>query len=103
VERLLATNTSPAARLARVLQFGYRAHVTRAQQQPGYQAVLKAAGYLLSPAALFVTSSGPDDPEAIELAFEHLRIRGVHALRVPPASGVAVRRPERAYEYSSLR
>jgi uncharacterized protein (DUF58 family) len=103
VERLLASNASPAARLARVLQFEYRAHVTRAQQHPGYQAVLKASGYLLSPAALLVTSSGPDDPEAIELALEHLRIRGVHALRVPPAFGVAVRRPERAYEYSSLR
>jgi uncharacterized protein (DUF58 family) len=103
MERLLATNTSPAARLARVLQFGYRAHVTRAQKHPGYQAVLKAAAYLFSPAALLVTSSGPDDPEAIELALEHLRIRGVHALRVPPASGVAVRRPERASEYSSLR
>jgi uncharacterized protein (DUF58 family) len=102
VERLLATNTSPAARLARVLQFGYRAHVTRAQQQPGYQAVLKAVGYLLSPAALFVTSSGPDDPEAIELALEHLRIRGVHALRAPQAAGWVTRR-QRAYEYSSLR
>jgi hypothetical protein len=90
-------------RLARVLQFEYRAHVARAQQHPGYEAVLKAADHLLSPAALLVTSSGPDDPEAIELALEHLRIRGVHALRVPPASGVAVRKPERAYEYSSLR
>jgi uncharacterized protein (DUF58 family) len=103
VERLLASNASPAMRLARVLQFEYRAHVTRAQQHPGYEAVLKAADHLLSPAALLVTSSGPDDPEAIELALERLRIRGVHALRVPPASGVAVRRPERAYEYSSLR
>ena len=103
VERLLASNASPAMRLARVLQFEYRAHVTRAQQHPGYEAVLKAADHLLSPAALLVTSSGPDDPEAIELALEHLHIRGVHALRVPPASGVAVRRPERASDYSSLR
>ena len=103
VERLLASNASPAMRLARVLQFEYQAHVTRAQQHPGYEAVLKAADHLLSPAALLVTSSGPDDPEAIELALEHLRIRGVHALRVPPASGVAVRRQERAYDYSPLR
>jgi uncharacterized protein (DUF58 family) len=103
VERLLASHASPAMRLARVLQFEYRAHVTRAQQHPGYEAVLRAADHLLSPAALLVTSSGPDDPEAIDLALEHLHIRGVHALRVPPASGVAVRRPERAYEYSSLR
>src|SRR5712691_4550186 len=90
VERLLASIISPAARLARVLQFEYRAHVTRAQQHPGYQAVLKASGYLFSPAALLVTSSGPDDPEAIELALEHLRIRGVHALTVPRAGGAAV-------------
>ncbi len=102
VERLLASNASPAGRLARVLQFEYRAHVTRAQQHPGYQAVLKAAGHLLSPAALLVTSSGPDDPEAIELALEHLRIRGVHALRAPPAAGVAVRNRQLAHEYSSL-
>jgi uncharacterized protein (DUF58 family) len=101
VERLLARNASPAARLARVLQFVYRAHVTRAQQHPGYQAVLKAADHLLSPAALLVTSSGPDDPEAIELALEHLRIRGVHALRAPQAAGWVTRR-QRAYEYSSL-
>jgi hypothetical protein len=52
---------------------------------------------------MLVTSSGPEDPGAIELALEHLHIRGVHALRVPPASGIAVRRPERAYDYSSLR
>jgi uncharacterized protein (DUF58 family) len=100
VERLLASNATPAARLARVLQFGYRAHVTRAQQHPGYQAVLKAAGSLLSPAALLVTSSGPDDIEAIELALEHLRIRGVHALRVPAAAGAAAIQRQRAYEYS---
>jgi uncharacterized protein (DUF58 family) len=101
VERLLASNASPAMRLARVLQFEYRAHVTRAQQHPGYEAVLKAADHLLSPAALLVTSSGPDDPEAIELALEHLRIRGVHALRAPQAAGWVTRR-QRANEYSSL-
>ncbi len=102
VERLQASNATSAARLARVLEFGYRAHVIRAQQHPGYQAVLKAASYIRSPAALLVTSSGPDDPEAIELALDHLRIRGVHALRVPPAAAVAVRKPERALEYSSF-
>jgi hypothetical protein len=102
VDRLLASNATPAARLARVLQFEYRAHVIHAQQHPGYKAVLKAAGYLLSPAALLVTSSGPDDPEAVELALEHLRIRGVHALKAPPAGGVAVRQQQRAYENSSL-
>jgi uncharacterized protein (DUF58 family) len=100
-ERLLASNANPAARLARVLQFEYRAHVTRAKQHPGYQAILIAAGYL-SPAALLMTSSGPDDPEAIELALEHLRTQGVHALRTPTAAAVAVSRQERAYQYSSL-
>ncbi|HVH31545.1 MAG TPA: DUF58 domain-containing protein [bacterium] len=98
VERLLASNASPAARLARVLQFEYRAHVGRAKQHPGYEAVLKAADHLLSSAALLVTSSGPNDPEAIELALERLRIRGVHALRVPLGSGVTVRKPEQAYQ-----
>jgi uncharacterized protein (DUF58 family) len=102
VERLLASNASPATRLARVLQFQYRAHVTRAKQHPGYQAVLKAAGYLLSPAALLVTSSGPDDPEAIELALEHLRLRGVHALRTPPAAGAVARQRQQTHEYSLL-
>ncbi len=103
VERLLASNAGPAARLARVLEFEYRAHVTRAKQHPGLQAVLKAADQLLSPAALLVTSSGPDDPEAIELALERLRIRGVHALRAPTATAVAVGSRKRAYDYSSLR
>jgi uncharacterized protein (DUF58 family) len=102
VERLLASNASPATRLARVLQFQYRAHITRAKQHPGYQAVLKAAGYLLSPAALLVTSSGPDDPEAIELALEHLRLRGVHALRTPPAAGAVARQRQQTHEYSLL-
>jgi uncharacterized protein (DUF58 family) len=78
VERLTASNTDPALRLARVLQFEYQAHLNRAQRHPGYRAVLTAASRVAAPAALLVASSGPDDPEAIELALERLRRRGVH-------------------------
>jgi len=102
VERLLASENTQAAQLARVLQFAYRARVTRAHQHPGYQAIRMAAGQLPSPAALLVTSSGPDDPEAIELALERLRAHGIHALRLPQDSGMAVTRRRQADEYLSL-
>jgi hypothetical protein len=59
------------------------------------------SGYIRSHAAMLVTSSGPDDPEAIELALEHLRTRGVHALRAPQAAGWVTRR-QRANKYSSF-
>lgn len=80
VERLVASKTDPAVRLARVLQFEYRAHLSRAQRHPGYRAILTAARQIGAPAALLVASIGPDDPEAIELALERLRSRGVHSL-----------------------
>jgi hypothetical protein len=102
VERLMATNAIPAARLAKVLHFAYRAHISRAQQHPGYLAVLKAADHILSPAALLVTSSGPGDPEAIELALERLRIHGVHALRTHPTAAAEARKSKQAHEYSLL-
>jgi uncharacterized protein (DUF58 family) len=95
VERLLASKADPAVRLARVLQFEYRAIVDRAQHHPGYQAMLTAARQVGSPAALLVTSGGPEDREAIELALERLRTRGVHALAGPRDARMPAMMPER--------
>jgi uncharacterized protein (DUF58 family) len=100
VERLLASKADPAVRLARVLQFEYRALVDRAQHHPGYQAVLTAARQVGSPAALLVTSGGPEDREAIELALERLRTRGVHALAGPRGAWMPAMMPERTRAYS---
>ena len=80
VGRLKAGGQRPAGQLARVLEFEYRAHVVRAERHPAYRAVRTAALKIGAPAALLVASSGPDDPEAIELALERLRGRGLHTL-----------------------
>jgi uncharacterized protein (DUF58 family) len=93
VERLTASQADPALRLARVLQFEYRAHVSSAQQHPGYQALMAAARQLAAPAALLVAASGPQDPEAIELALERLRSRGVHLLIAPNGASGPARMP----------
>ncbi len=93
VERLLASQADPALRLARVLQFEYRSHVSSAQQHPGYRALIAAARQLAAPAALLVAASGPEDPVAIELALERLRGRGVHLLTAPNGAGGPARTP----------
>jgi uncharacterized protein (DUF58 family) len=80
--RLGGSSAEPAARLARILVFEHQALLHRAQGHPVFTALKSAAARMNAPAGVLFISRYSEEAEAMEVAMERLRRRGLRTVHL---------------------